>query len=98
MTLGNLIAIGIIYISGLAGTSQPVKPAKPSITRTLTCQNPYPGWGEGVRRVRVRVRLGNPRVTRDNHYPQLASSLPAHHPQNPHAATTTPAQHQEPIQ
>jgi len=33
----------------------------------LTRQNPYPWGGYGFSRVRVRVALGYPRVTRDNH-------------------------------
>jgi len=42
----------------------------------LTHQNPYP-WGRyGFSRVRVRVALGYPRVTRDNHYVEGLKHLP----------------------
>jgi hypothetical protein len=36
-------------------------------TPTPTLQNPYPWCGYGFSRVGVRVALGNPRVTCDNH-------------------------------
>jgi hypothetical protein len=40
-------------------------------TPTPTRQNSYPWWGYGFLWVGVRVALGNPRVTRNNHYQPL---------------------------
>ena len=60
----NIIFLIQIPVGGLANPRVWFKPLPQPV------KNPYPWCGYGLTAGRVRVALGNPRVTRDNHYCQ----------------------------
>ena len=64
MSVSSLYAIYVETRHGFKNPYDPYKPL-PLPVQTRTRHNGY-----GFARVGVRVALGNPRVTRDNHYPE----------------------------